>query len=728
MPLFNLSLLARIACAACLVSLCACDGPTEKAVADNPFTRIKAGNTIDSMRAVLKIAGEDTFRAYALSRLCWSLRRDDPDTALLLGKQALALSEKLQWKKGQAEANHNLAVVQRTLGNYRKALDHNYAALDFAREMNDSARIGSTLGNLGSVYYTQGDYPKALEHYLAALKIAESRNEKQRIATQLGNIGSVYLLQEDHRQAISHYRKALKIDRENHDTAGIAFDLGGIGGAYIQRIMPDSALVYYRQAAECEKNAGSKYSNARVLGNIGICWSQLGDSADTPAERMADYDSALYYYRQSYDIAEEIGDKRGKAINMSNIGRMHLDLGKYADAEKIILAASALCDSIGIPATQKDAELNLYVIYDTLHDYKKALRHYMNYVSLRDSLVNEDKSKEILRDQMNFEFEKKSAVDQAKANEELARQKVIRNGFFAGGLLLLVIAAISLRAYRMKKRSGEIIARQKMEVENQKLLVEEKQQEIIDSINYAKRIQSAILPTETEIENQFRESFVLFLPKDIVSGDFYWMAKTKEFTFIAAVDCTGHGVPGGFMSMLGNSLLNEIVLEKQITDPGEILDLLRLKIIGALKQKGEAGENKDGMDMALCRFSNDFTRVVFSCANNPLWICRGDKMMEFRPDKQPVGISGSEKILQFTTQEERLLQGDCVYLFTDGYADQFGGEKGKKFKYKPLKELLISNRGLEMKAQKEVVTKAFADWKGSLEQVDDVLLIGIKIR
>jgi phosphoserine phosphatase RsbU/P len=299
-------------------------------------------------------------------------------------------------------------------------------------------------------------------------------------------------------------------------------------------------------------------------------------------------------------------------------------------------------------------------------------------------------------------------------------------------VLLLLVAIISIRAYRTKKRSGEIIAQQKLEVENQKVLVEAKQKEIIDSINYAQRIQSAILPASGEIQNIFPESFVLFNPKDIVSGDFYWMAKTNDFSFICAADCTGHGVPGGFMSMLGHSMLNEVVLEKKVTGTGEILDMLRAKIISSLKQKGESGENKDGMDLALCRFSNDFRKLTFSCANNPLWVCRRSassgqaEMLEFKADKQPVGISPIATPMPFRQQEFDLQPGDCVYMFTDGYADQFGGPKGKKFKYKALQELLLKNSNFPMKTQREHLQKAFADWKGNLAQIDDVLVIGVR--
>jgi serine phosphatase RsbU (regulator of sigma subunit) len=257
-------------------------------------------------------------------------------------------------------------------------------------------------------------------------------------------------------------------------------------------------------------------------------------------------------------------------------------------------------------------------------------------------------------------------------------------------------------------------------------IIREKNKDITDSINYAQKIQQAILPDQNEFTKHFPDSFVLFKPKDIVSGDFYWLAQKNDYVFYAAIDCTGHGVPGGFMSMLGSSLLNEIINDKNVFEPGDILDLLRIKIIQALKQKGESGENKDGMDMCLCRINKDRNELVYAAANNPLWIVRNNELLEFASNKQPVGISVGN-FSQFEQSTVPLKSNDCIYIFTDGYADQFGGPKGKKFKYKPLKELLIANNKSPMHSQKEILDSTIMNWKGEMEQVDDILLIGIRI-
>lgn len=226
--------------------------------------------------------------------------------------------------------------------------------------------------------------------------------------------------------------------------------------------------------------------------------------------------------------------------------------------------------------------------------------------------------------------------------------------------------------------------------------------------------------------------FILYKPKDIVSGDFYYAQAHKgpdsahELFYLATADCTGHGVPGAFMSMLGVSALNEAIIEKNISMPDEVLNDIRHSIIASLNPEGSEEEAKDGMDCVLCVYDFENMKLQLAAANNPLWIARGGKMLEFKPDKMPVGKYGDD-LKPFTLQSIDLQKGDIVYSFTDGYADQFGGPKGKKFKYRQLEEKLIENHHLPMEDQKRILGDIFDKWKGNMEQIDDVLIIGIKI-
>jgi serine phosphatase RsbU (regulator of sigma subunit) len=267
-------------------------------------------------------------------------------------------------------------------------------------------------------------------------------------------------------------------------------------------------------------------------------------------------------------------------------------------------------------------------------------------------------------------------------------------------------------------------------IETQHNTIHQKNKEITDSIRYAHKIQTAMMPLKHEFASYFKESFVLFEPKDIISGDFFWITTRNEKIIFATGDCTGHGVPGGFMSMLGVSLLNEIINEHDLTEPALILSRLRKKVITALRQKGLSGEQQDGMDMTICVIDKQEMTLHYAAANHVFYIIRKNEydfdINEYKGDKQPVGIFGKE-LKPFRQHLINLKPNDVIYAFTDGYADQFGGPKGKKFKYTQLKDLLLSIQNLNLEEQEEIIKRKFIAWKGNLEQVDDVCLIGIKI-
>ncbi len=303
--------------------------------------------------------------------------------------------------------------------------------------------------------------------------------------------------------------------------------------------------------------------------------------------------------------------------------------------------------------------------------------------------------------------------------------------FYALCLIVIIGSVYSYIKYREKKlrQEKEILERKvderTHELNEEKLKVEEAHKDIKDSIYYAQKIQSAIIPSEEDFKKILPDSFVLFQPKDIVSGDFYWIVEKDEFVFTAIADCTGHGVPGGFMTMLGSGMLNETVNEQKLTEPAEILNKLREKIISTLKQTGRSGENKDGMDIVLLRFNKKTRELAYACANNGFLLIENGVMTEHYGDKQPVGIYGHD-IKPFTACKMTLNKGAILYSYTDGYPDQFGGPKGKKFKYKTLNELIIENSHLELSYQKDKLHDAFAAWKGEQEQIDDVCVVGIR--
>jgi serine phosphatase RsbU (regulator of sigma subunit) len=446
------------------------------------------------------------------------------------------------------------------------------------------------------------------------------------------------------------------------------------------------------------------------FGNIGIVYAE-----------QSDYSKALEYYFKALKMVEEIGDKSGLAINLGNIGNLYRITGKFNEAEQYLKKALALSDSLGTLDVTRDNESFLSQLYDTLGQYKLSLIHYKKYIAARDTIDNDEKRKQINSLANKYEWEKKEAVMKEQQEKERAlflanqrRNKIILYSVLSGLALVLVFSVFIYRSLRITKKQKHII-------EEQKHVVEEKNKEITDSIRYAKRIQNAILPPDKVVKQHLKESFILYMPKDIVAGDFYWLETKNNTILFAAADCTGHGVPGAMVSVICNNGLNRSVREHGITEPGKILDKTREIVVAEFEKSEE--DVKDGMDISLCALNGN--HLQWAGANNPLWIIRNGELIEYAPNKQPIGKVDNPT--PFITHHIELQQGDKIYIFSDGYADQFGGEKGKKFKAANLKKLLLSIQNESMEQQKNILQQSFNQWKANLEQVDDVLVIGVSV-
>jgi serine phosphatase RsbU (regulator of sigma subunit) len=340
-----------------------------------------------------------------------------------------------------------------------------------------------------------------------------------------------------------------------------------------------------------------------------------------------------------------------------------------------------------------------------------------------------------------FEVEKKETELEGKAKAEQEKMQAIARiekkkqqfiiGAFIAGLTLILIFVffivnrlrITSKQKRIIEKQKAIVEKQKQETEHQKLLVEAHQKEIIDSINYAKRLQMAILPTTETVREHLPDSFIFYQPKDIVSGDFYWIEHLDDTTFIAAADSTGHGVPGSMVSILCSNALNRAVKEFRLRNTGEILNKTRELVLETFAKS--SSDVKDGMDISLLAIHKAKQTLFWSGANNSLWYVVEGKLNEIKGDKQPIGKTENAK--PFTCHTVPYQAGSIFYLYTDGYADQFGGSKGKKFKYRQLQEYVLANSSRPMEEQKQLLGEEFENWKGNLEQVDDVTIIGLKI-
>lgn len=451
---------------------------------------------------------------------------------------------------------------------------------------------------------------------------------------------------------------------------------------------------------------------------IVICLENLG----VLYHEQKDYSKAIKYYSDALMIAE---NKKQRVDLYSNMAQINFSIKNDFESEKYFLKALALADSIGTLEPKVSIFLGLSDVYKRKGTIEKSFELYKEAIAIKDSLFNRTKAEEITRQEMNYEFEKKEALAKIDNEKKTYKQRLLVSSISIGLLLVLVFAFFVLRALSITKKQKLIIERKNEETEKQKKIIEEKNKDITDSINYAKQIQRALLREEEHVSSHLPEHAILFMPKDIVSGDFYWTIEKEDYWYFAVADCTGHGVPGAIMSMLGISFMNEISFSEKLLSPNEILNKLRERIVYELRQGDESIGNRDGMDISLCRLNLNTLELEWAGANNSLNLIRNGNLEIIKPDKQPIGYYPNPK--PFTNHTIQLQKGDSIFIYSDGYADQFGGEKGKKLTYKRLENSLIEHCTLPLKEQKELLKQAFVDWKGSLEQVDDVCIVGVRV-
>jgi serine phosphatase RsbU (regulator of sigma subunit) len=603
--------------------------------------------------------------------------------------------------------------------------------LKFARmAMNAAVKSGSkyllvtAYELLGDAYWYGHSYSRASEYYFRELELAETLHWKRALGRSYYNIGWMKCVQRRYFKDRSYLIKALKIFEEERDTLSILEVYNGLAGVYnIESMrdpsMMDSASYYFRNLVFYSERHGRydvtiHYNYANFL---------------TKQKR---YSEAIKYLNRCISVSLKKGDSAYYAAGKLSLAAIMLLKDSTEKALQLFTTA--------LPIFRENR--NFEGLSDTYHaladinykagKYKEAADYYKLYQHYTDSLYIDQVEAYFLESETAYEVDKReSNIRQLEHDNEISTIKNRQNRYIIFGLLfiggLVIFVAINLfRSNRIKQEANRALNEKNQVIEEQKKKVEERNFDITQSISYAKRIQEAILPPKELKYKLFPDAFVLFQPKDIVSGDFYWFAEKNGRRIIAAIDCTGHGVPGAFMSMIGNTFLNQAIYEKGLTQPSLILNELRDHVISSLKQTDVIDSTKDGMDMALLSFNDEKNTVEFAGANNPLWLIRNGECIEYKADKRPIGYYRGLG-LPFTNTEIELKKGDALYVFTDGFADQFGGSEGKKFKYRPLRDLLISMQHMDMRKQEEELLKKFSEWKGNLEQVDDVCIIGIRV-
>jgi serine phosphatase RsbU (regulator of sigma subunit)/Tfp pilus assembly protein PilF len=588
---------------------------------------------------------------------------------------------------------------------YKKRGDNIHAikkiseAISIGENNADKEFLGKAYNDIGAVYADKGDYDKAASYLIKALRIFDNFNNPLQKSKTLLNLGLISYYQKNYNLANDYYEKALQIRYQLKDSVGIALILNNMGILYYYKGDNDKAIQYFKKAIDIYENKNARREMSLPLFNIGEIYFE---------KKL--YDSALCYYNRSYAIDTALRDKAASTKSLTKIAAAYASLNQFLKALDLAQKSLKIAQETDSKEDIKDVYLLFSEIYKDLNNYKQAY-HYLAMASeIKDSLYNSAVAEQVTDLQIKYETEKKDLLLQQQI-DTIKHQKTITRILTIAVITIILFLLIAITQYVLKRKAYDILKVQK--------------KNITDSINYASKIQSAILPPEDLIKTLLPESFVLFLPKEVVSGDFYWITQMDDRIFVALADCTGHGVPGAFMSMLGFAFLNEIASRNPNIHANEILDQLGEKIKQSLHQT-EKSESKDGMDISMLIYFPEKQSIEYAGANNSLIICRDSQIIYLPADKKPIGFNFVE-YLNFSLITFQLEKNDTIYLYSDGYMDQFGGPKMKKLGKARFEEILIDASALPIKAQRYYLEEKYWEWLSEIEQIDDISIMGIKI-
>jgi serine phosphatase RsbU (regulator of sigma subunit) len=737
-------------------------------------------STIRELRDKYDVAKTKKEKLSALSNLAVEYCNVSIDTAVMLVRKIEVLMQGEKNPKTNSVIYGVYGYVYERMGNYELALENQLKSLEYALKTKDNKAIANSYNGVGVMHDLLGNYNDALKNYFKSYNILKKDKDESGMQQCLSNIGLVYHLKGDFNNAMKYLYMSRELAEKDKTSLGYTSALINIALVFQQQKNYDKALQLYNECLILYQKQNSKFDIALTYNNIGSVYLEKNDLK-----------KSLSYHLKSLKLKEEIGDLQGKVMSCNNLGLIYKEMSNFDSALVYFFEAKIILDSLPDPASEIEVYSSLgtvywrknenlkaleyfnkaiaiynsgiqyYKIFETysnlsklhfqLGNYKEAYLFNELYWSKHDSLQNNENSKLLQQKEIESEYLRKKREDKL-INEKEAEKRIVEEkaeekqrflwiilicSIFIG---LLIFIIIIYRGYNEKKKANTLLSErnnlisvQNIEIIKQSDLLEEKNRDITDSIQYAKRLQDAILPNHNLMNKLMPQHFVLYRPKDIVSGDFYWMHDlsingVRKFLF-AVVDCTGHGVPGGFVSIVGNNALNRAVNEFKLTKPCEILDKVSSLVENSFAGKQE--DIRDGMDMAMIcvTFENEMVKLEYAGANNPLWIVKNENsipsLIEFKADKQPIGKY--EDRIPFNQTEFLLNKDDSVYLFSDGYADQFGGPSGKKFKYAKLKEKIIEMNHFSMNDQLFELDRSILQWRGELEQIDDICVFGLKI-
>ncbi len=713
--------------------------------------------TIDSLKKELQLhTAEDTTKVNLLISVCNAYVRETNNVLIIQNywPEMMTISQKLKFKKGIANAYYNMGLTNTGKSNFDEALNNFFKGLKIFRDTKNKKGESACVHNIGNVKNNQGKYSEAIQYTLKAAKIREETGDKIGMASSYNNIGVTYYYIGDYSQALNYFFKSLQLKEEIKDDLGISFSYLNIGSVFYDMGKFKEAVKYKEKALKLKIKLGDKAGEALIYNymanvcileknyqaalaynlkslklreeikdkqGVNLCLIYIGDAYIAQQK----FNEALSYYSKALKSTAELGDNLNTVNCYNGLGNAYEQKGNYKEAiqyyNKALLTSKEADYKLGI----MNACSNLASANEKSHFYKEALYFNKLYNNIKDTILNEKSFKQTSELNARYEVDKKEkeilllTKDQQLKDKSLKEQRLLRIGLMSGLGLFLILSFLLYNRYRLKQRANILLEKQKQEIHQKNVL-------ITDSIDYAKTIQEAILPDEEQLSACFTDYFILYKPKDIVSGDFYWVGKKEDKIICAVADCTGHGVPGAFTSLLGNNIIENIIQTTSAPDPGSILSKLNNELLIRFS-KGKTKENvKHAMDIALISIDKKKMQLQYAGAKNPLYVIRDSILTEIKADKFSTGITGKDDIsVKYTNHVMDLQKGDLLYLFSDGFPDQKGGPEKKKFYYQPFKELLLKVHQLPLKEQKRQLDETIVNWIGNSEQIDDILIMGI---
>lgn len=636
---------------------------------------------------------------------------------------------------------------------FRRAKDNFAQSLSYLKKAGDEQGVADAYGNLGNAYLDMIEYQKSLDYQLLALdanqKIIDGNPKGSALAAAevgrtyaLHNIGAIYAAIEMFDKALEYEYKSFVYELESKNWDGVAISYNTLATTYKQLENIDSAEYYFKKSIALFQS--DKVENPFGYASALQSYATLEGSSLSKKKQKE-------MIQESLQLRRDFEDADGEARTLIGIAEDYFDELTTDSLSAILKRAYQLIKDYQLDGAN-EKYFKVYSKYNSrIGKYDSAYFALENYLELKAESDEKRRTQDLIAGDIKHQLEAKNfndsllienqfAEERAQHHEDYARVQNIVYLSVIAFIILIVTLFVIVNTNRRRKRMNDVLSEKNQLIQEQKAIVEEKNNSISDSINYARRLQTAILPTREQVNQYFPDSFLFFRPKDIVSGDFYWFEKSGDVAFMAVADCTGHGVPGAMVSVVCSNALNRTVNEFGLVKPNEILNKTREIVIDTLAKGGE--DVADGMDIAIAAIDLKKKKIQFAGANNSMWLVREKKgkniieeelsienekyaLMEFKGDKQPVGLF--EHMSDFTMKEFDYIEGDSIYMTSDGYADQFGGPMGKKFKYRPVKEELLKLQLMEMENQKKQLTRIFDNWIGSYEQIDDICFIGFKL-